>query len=962
MPDDTLSGSADQKGASNPFLPDSTVPPDSVDSWQMDGIVGALASASNPSADRFQAPAFEAPLPDAPASFQDFGTAGPGLAADGSQAASGGAGVAASGAGTVSVTATGTASIDGLLMGAKWSAPSGLTYSFPNSTGAYASPNPSGSNEQASGFQPLSAQERAVMRAVLEGTAATGVMTYGSFESFTILDFTEVSGSSGAVGAADIRMAVSSAADPTAYGYYPNPASSGGDIWFGASEFGTGGTSASPTPGSWGYLTGIHEVGHALGLKHPHDTDFASSGFGALPVDQDSLEFTVMSYRSYTGASTSTGYTNETFGYPTTPMMLDIQALQKLYRADYTLNDTNTTYSWSPTTGEMSVNGVGQGAPGGNRIFLTIWDGGGRDGYDMSNYTNGVSVDLNPGKWSVTSETQRAILDVGFSGSVIKSRGTVFNALLFNNDTASLIEDAVGGAGDDTILGNLADNSLVGGGGADILYGDAGADTLVGDAGADQLYGSDTAGTGTDGDLIDGGGGNDTILGAGGADTILGGEGDNRIDGGAGNDSITAGTGNDSIFTGDGNNYVDAGDGNNSVIGGTGSDTVLTGAGNDYVVTDANDSIVTGAGDDTIDTGIDNDTIDAGAGNDSINAGDGEDIVQAGADNDTIYAGTGNDSIDAGTGDDWVDAGAGNDTVLGGAGNDTIDGGAGDDLIIWHSGDGSDTILGGLGTDTLQLDGWDGAFGTGTDSIANGTYGSWVVSGSAADRILVNGSTTIHAAGFDGIACFAAGTRIATARGEVPVEALRLGDLVVTAGRGAGLRPIRWLGRTRADIARHPDRTAIAPILVRAGALGSGAPHRDLRVSPDHALHLDGHLVPAALLVNGTTILQELWCPAVEYWHVELDSHGLLIAEGALAESYLDDGNRGQFDNGPITTLFKDFACNRASGTYDRMACLPVLRAGETLAAIRERLAPPKARRAGAPDQAPPRPGLRDFA
>src|SRR5262245_27505324 len=110
----------------------------------------------------------------------------------------------------------------------------------------------------------------------------------------------------------------------------------------------------------------------------------------------------------------------------------------------------------------MNVNGVGQGAPGANRVFLTIWDGGGNDTYDMSNYTMPVSIDLTPGRWSVTSTAQLA--DLGFNSAEgpgeHMARGNVFNALLFNNNTASLIENAIGGSGDDTIVANQAANTL----------------------------------------------------------------------------------------------------------------------------------------------------------------------------------------------------------------------------------------------------------------------------------------------------------------------------------------------------------------------------------------------------------------------------------------------------------------------------------------------------------------------
>ncbi len=116
--------------------------------------------------------------------------------------------------------------------------------------------------------------------------------------------------------------------------------------------------------------------------------------FGIEPLDHDSLEYSVMSYRSYIGASTTGGYTNGSTSYPQTLMMLDIAAVQDMYGADFTTNGGDTVNKWSPTTGEMFVNGVGQGAPAGNKIFMTLWDGGGHDTYDFSNYTTNLKSTL----------------------------------------------------------------------------------------------------------------------------------------------------------------------------------------------------------------------------------------------------------------------------------------------------------------------------------------------------------------------------------------------------------------------------------------------------------------------------------------------------------------------------------------------------------------------------------------
>jgi serralysin len=192
-----------------------------------------------------------------------------------------------------------------------------------------------------------------------------------------------------------------------------------------------------------------------------------------------------MTYRSYPGGSVDGGYTNETFGYAQTLMMLDIAALQKIYgEANYTFNSTNSVYTWSTTTGEMSINGVGQGAPGGgiggsaNRIFMTIWDGGGDDTYDLSNYNGGTTIDLRPGEWSKTSAVQTANLGDGHM-----ARGNIANALLFEGNTESAIENGIGGSGADTLIANLVANHFTGNGGIDsfkwMATGDAGTGALA---------------------------------------------------------------------------------------------------------------------------------------------------------------------------------------------------------------------------------------------------------------------------------------------------------------------------------------------------------------------------------------------------------------------------------------------------------------------------------------------------
>lgn len=198
-----------------------------------------------------------------------------------------------------------------------------------------------------------------------------------------------------------------------------------------------------------------------------------------MPAAHDDSEFTVMSYRSYVGGPL-TGYTNESYGYPQTYMANDILALQTLYGANFTTHQENTVYSWSPTTGQEFINGVGQLAPGNgaggsaNRIFETVWDGNGVDTYDLSNYTTAVTINLNPGASSITSAAQLAYLGNGHYAS-----GNIYNAYLYNNDARSYIDNAVGGSGNDTLIGNAIANTLTGGAGVDTLTGGGGADTFV---------------------------------------------------------------------------------------------------------------------------------------------------------------------------------------------------------------------------------------------------------------------------------------------------------------------------------------------------------------------------------------------------------------------------------------------------------------------------------------------------
>ncbi len=183
--------------------------------------------------------------------------------------------------------------------------------------------------------------------------------------------------------------------------------------------------------------------------------------------------------------------------------------------------------------------------------------------------------------------------------------------------------------------------------------------------------------------------------------------------------------------------------------------------------------------------------------------------------------------------------------------------------------------------------------------------------------------------------CFAAGTRILTTRGDIPVEELAIGDLVIMPDGEE--QPIIWIGIRRVEnmkAYRRPE--AVRPIIIEAGALADGVPARDLAVSPDHALYFDGILIPAKELVNWNSIRQDHRINNVTYYHLELPQHGIIFAESTPAESYLDTGGRGAFDNDPSPIV--ELQTTRQH-RRDTLACAPLHYTGPRLDAVRTRIA-----------------------
>jgi uncharacterized repeat protein (TIGR03803 family) len=182
------------------------------------------------------------------------------------------------------------------------------------------------------------------------------------------------------------------------------------------------------------------------------------------------------------------------------------------------------------------------------------------------------------------------------------------------------------------------------------------------------------------------------------------------------------------------------------------------------------------------------------------------------------------------------------------------------------------------------------------------------------------------------VACYARGVLILTEAGDVAVEDLAIGDSVMTA---AGImRPIKWIGRRSYGGRFIIGRKDILPICFKAGSLEDNVPKRDLWISPHHAMYLDGVLIEAKDLVNGVSIVQVEQVEKVEYFHIELDSHDVIVAEGAFSESFVDDDSRGMFHNAcDYAALYPNEAAGAAR------YCAPRLDDGYVVEAVRVRIA-----------------------
>ena len=610
---------------------------------------------------------------------------------------------------------TGISALDSLLSGTYWAGanwpldgPTQLTYSFIEPNTSYFATNYSADNEYNAIYTLSDSQKSGIINALASWSAVANIT------------FTQTTDDISNVG--DLRFGGYGLMgnEAAAWAYTPSNTPRGGDVWIGDP------TTEYATKGTYDYMTFIHEIGHALGLKHPFSASSANTTI--LDPALDDVQLTVMSY-------------NNNYSYqPMTPMVLDILAIQALYGANMTWQTGDNVYSWKAY----------------QPIFETIWDAGGNDTIDASSQADRVDINLNEGAYSsigLPNLTGGSIfhsgLAIAYGAKIENAIGSNFNDILRGNDLANVLnggtgnDSMYGGAGNDTYYVDSRDDNII-----ETSNSPSEIDAVFSTASFSLLYNGENVENLT---LLT----NANINGYGNAsnNVITGNSGNNILDGDAGVDTLIGGTGNDTYVVdnaadviretstlaseidtvrasiswtlGDnlenlelsGNANINAfGNGQNNVLTGNSGHNVLNGLG-------GLDTLIGGAGNDAyvIDQAAELDLV-----KENVNEGSDTLVLEYGVQTSTLIdlnsntlsnfenvtvngTGTfnvlGNDRGNSLVGNAFANnlqGGAGNDMLDGGAGSDTLMGGTGDDVYIINSLEDSLVEFANEGTDLVR--------------------------------------------------------------------------------------------------------------------------------------------------------------------------------------------------------------------------------------------------------------------
>ncbi|WP_020585947.1 M10 family metallopeptidase C-terminal domain-containing protein [Desulfobacter curvatus] len=331
--------------------------------------------------------------------------------------------------------------IDALITGQQWGNNQGtgisITYSIPNISAYWVEDYGSGEPDSWTGLDNNQAD---YFRMALAAWAEVADITFVEIEDNITYGEIRVA----------FSQAVTDASDVSGWAYVPGSQPEAGDIWLDSTQ------NETFAPGTFGYSTLLHEIGHSLGLSHPFEANTTNGAI--LNGEEDSTQYSVMSYTDYDGVGstfteTSPGHYSYIDVQPTTPMLYDILAIQYLYGPNLNTRTGDDIYTFSNS----------------QAVFEAIWDAGGIDTFDLSNQSLAVTVNLTAGTFSSIG-----IKEVWDNGIVVES--ATDNIAIAYDVT---IENVIGGSGDDQLIGNAADNQFTGGPGNDIIIGDDGVDTAI---------------------------------------------------------------------------------------------------------------------------------------------------------------------------------------------------------------------------------------------------------------------------------------------------------------------------------------------------------------------------------------------------------------------------------------------------------------------------------------------------